>query len=316
VTLGGLPSRALAKLRRSAAVRAGTRSGRGVVLLYHRVAQPGDDPWRMAVTPERFERHMELLRSEFRPLPLAELVEAARRRRIPDGAVAVTFDDGYADNLGAALPSLERAQVPATVFVATAFVGASRPFWWDELGALFLGAGRVSGSEGLSFAERLSAYEDASESLRGLPPRQAERELERLRERAGLGGPVPTGDTRPLTVEELMRLASSPLIEIGAHTRSHPNLALLPSDVVRSEVEGSRRDLADWLGEPPASFSYPFGMHGPRARGAVRRAGFALGAGTHPMAVTWVGDRFELGRLWVEDESPEWLELHLRGMAA
>lgn len=257
---------------------------------------------------------MQLLRDEFNPMPLAELADAASRRQIPDRAVAVTFDDGYADNLTAALPVLERAEVPATVFVATAFVGDSRPFWWDELDAMFLGPPRASGENGLSLGERVSEHEDASQALRRLPPRQAERELERLRERAGYSGPVPTGDKRPLTRDELARLAASPLIEVGAHSRTHPNLAALPPDVMRSEVEGSRSDLAEWLGEPPPLFSYPFGLHGPRARRAVRRAGYTLGTGTHPMAVTWLGDRFELGRLWIEDESPEWLELHLRGL--
>ena len=308
--LGALPGRALAKARRDAAARAGSRSGRGVVLLYHRVAYAAGDAWGLSVSPSCFEAHMDLLRAEFHPMSLTELTDAARRRRVPDGAVAVTFDDGYADNFSTALPMLERFEVPATVFVATAYMGAGRPFWWDELETIFL-----DDDGGGTLAEQSAEHEDANHAVRRLAPREVERAMERYREEAGHAGPVATGDKRPMTMEELEQLMSSPLIDLGAHTRHHADLAAIPASDVRSEVEGSRRDIAEWVGKPPPAFSYPFGQHGPRARQVVRKAGFDLGTGTHPMAVTWLNDRYELGRLWVEDEGPEWLELRLRGLA-
>ena len=308
--LGALPGRAVAKARRDAARRAGGRSGRGVVLLYHRVADAPGDAWGLSVSPACFQAHMELLRSEFHPMSLSELSAAARRRRVPDGAVAVTFDDGYADNFSTALPLLERHEIPATVFVATAYMGAARAFWWDELEAIFLDG------EGGTLAERSAEHEDANHGVRRLRPREVERAMERYREAAGHSSPVLTGDKRPMSMEELERTIASPLIDIGAHTRNHADLGAIPAADVRAEVEGSRRDIAEWVGEPPAAFSYPFGQHGPGARQTVRRAGFDLGTGTHPMAVTWLSDRYELGRLWVEDEGPEWLELRMRGLAA
>jgi peptidoglycan/xylan/chitin deacetylase (PgdA/CDA1 family) len=309
--LGALPGRAVAKARRDAAARAGGRSGRGVVLLYHRVADAPGDAWGLSVSPARFEAHMDLLRSEFHPMTLVDLTEAARRRRVPEGAVAVTFDDGYADNVTTALPTLERYGVPAIVFVATAYMGAGRPFWWDELEAIFLDA-----DGGGTLAERSAEHEDANHRVRRLRPREVERAMENYREAAGLASPAGTGDKRPMTMEELERLVASPLTDLGAHSRHHSNLAAIPAADVRAEVDGSRRDIAEWAGAPPPAFSYPFGQHGPRARQIVRRAGFDLGTGTNPAAVTWLNDRYELGRLWVEDEGPEWLELRMRGLAA
>jgi peptidoglycan/xylan/chitin deacetylase (PgdA/CDA1 family) len=58
--------------------------------------------------------------------------------RLPANAAAVTFDDGYADNLKAAKPRLQRAGAPATVFIATGYVGERREFWWDELARIIL----------------------------------------------------------------------------------------------------------------------------------------------------------------------------------
>jgi peptidoglycan/xylan/chitin deacetylase (PgdA/CDA1 family) len=323
-----LAGRAAGKVRRELARIVGSRSGRGAVLLYHRVAGDSDDPWKLAVSPERFEAHMELLRDEFHPLPLSELVAAARRRQIPPGAVAVTFDDGYVDNLDAALPVLERTGVPATVFVATEYVASSRPFWWDELHSLILGGYElpdelvipVGASErriGLNTAEeRELAHEELRDILRAGPPQRVERVLAQLRASAGLDAAAPTGTTRPLTREELARLARSELVEIGAHSRSHPAFSQVPLDALEQEVEGSRADLAEWLGEVPMIFSYPFGVHGPAARRVVRRAGFDAAVSTHPSPITWLRDPAEFGRMWVDDEAPEWLESRLHRLVA
>ena len=93
----------------------------GIVLTYHRIAEPGVDPWRLSVSPERFAGQMEVLRQQARPVTLEELVS----KRIDKGAkpaVAVTFDDGYVNNLSAAKPILERLGVPATVFVCSGYL--------------------------------------------------------------------------------------------------------------------------------------------------------------------------------------------------
>jgi peptidoglycan/xylan/chitin deacetylase (PgdA/CDA1 family) len=309
--------------RRRLARRAGTRWGRGAVLLYHRIAPPRADPWKLVVSPERFAEHMELLRSEYRPMPLVELVEAARRRQLPHRAVAVTFDDGYRDNLTAALPILEREDVPATVFVATRYVGAGAPFWWDELTALLLG--RTSLPDPLDFvlddglrrfhtrtrSQRRTTHDGLQELLRRGGPTRVENVMTRLRELASLDGPADTRDASPMTLDELRRLARSDLIDIGAHTRTHTSVPALDSDIAREEVEGSAADLDLLLGRVPMSFAYPFGDHGARGRRAVRKAGFAFAAGTASGAVTWLTNPFELPRLWVEDEDAGWLRQRL-----
>ncbi len=101
-----------------------SRAGpRAVVLGYHRVAEEGQDPLRLCTPPSVLERHLQAIRRHGRPVRLLDLAAATGSGHPPPGAVAVTFDDGYADVLLAAKPLLERYEIPATVFVVTGYLG-------------------------------------------------------------------------------------------------------------------------------------------------------------------------------------------------
>src|SRR5581483_4093860 len=108
------------------------RRGEVVVLMYHRIGTPGSPPGKLTVSPQRFADHLEAIQSRFETVPLATIVEGMRAGALPRRSVALTFDDGYVDNLLVAKPLLERFGVPATVFVVSGYVGTSKPFWWDE----------------------------------------------------------------------------------------------------------------------------------------------------------------------------------------
>jgi peptidoglycan/xylan/chitin deacetylase (PgdA/CDA1 family) len=116
---------------------------RAVVLVYHRVRERGLDPWRLTVDPEIFAGQMETLARDWTPISLSELVEGFARRQLPERAVAVTFDDGYADNLETAAPILVELGIPATLFVAADLVDAGGPPWWDQLVPLLLEPARL-----------------------------------------------------------------------------------------------------------------------------------------------------------------------------
>ena len=81
-------------------------------------------------------------------MELREMFRALRENNLPRRAVAVTFDDGYADSLYKAKPLLERYNIPATVYVCSGCVDTSRKFVHDTLEPLFLQPA-CSNSEGL-----------------------------------------------------------------------------------------------------------------------------------------------------------------------
>ncbi|GJQ27208.1 MAG: hypothetical protein HBSAPP02_22400 [Phycisphaerae bacterium] len=259
-----------------------------IVLLYHRVAKLAVDPQRLAVTPERFDEQLTALRRIARIVPLDELVRGVRDGVVPDRAVAITFDDGYADNLTHAAPLLQKHDAPATVFVTARGERVRHEFWWDDLERLFLHDAplptalslRVDGHEhtwSLPDINQSPRVDPAWNVLCDRPPRPREaiylflskllRPLCEVRRRAALDSlaawahlPV-TG--RPshttLTDAQLKQLAASGLIEIGAHTVTHPVLANRSRDEQRFELEESRRRLEAIIGRPVTTFAYPFG---------------------------------------------------------
>lgn len=324
-----IAGRRAARLPHQARARIGARGGRAAVLLYHRVAAPDRDAWDLSVPPETFAGHMALISASYRPLSLSDLLAAADAGRVPERTVAVTFDDGYVDNLTAALPVLEREQVPATVYVASGYVDRDRAYWWDEVEHLLLApSGRPDPSPALMLRGRRQSFDlgdprareralvDVIQpELRRSSADQIEQTLTDCRSWAGReAGPGPDG-SRCVRSDELAQLAASDLIEVGGHTRRHPSLRALGRAAARDEIQSCRSDLADLLGRPPTAFSYPFGDLRPGYGRLVREAGFTSAVGTQwAIPVTPRADRFQLPRTVVADVSADHLDRELAAL--
>ncbi len=148
-----------------------------VILMYHRIADPEWDPWALCVSAKCFSDQLEFLRATRTVMTMDELADAHRRSRIPADAVAITFDDGYRDNLTTAKPLLQKHEVPATFFLATGAIASESPFWWDELADMVLGA-RAGSLQSLrseltfTFAEREAGDNKAWRAAMGASTRR------------------------------------------------------------------------------------------------------------------------------------------------
>lgn len=106
------------------------------ILMYHRVVSPPPNrpkpTWN--VPPWRFERQLQgLLSRGWRAWPLSQVIECLHRDLpIPRKTFVVTFDDGYVNVLTQAFPILTRLAIPATVFLATAYINSNQPFPSDD----------------------------------------------------------------------------------------------------------------------------------------------------------------------------------------
>ena len=101
-------------------------------------------PGALAVSPSHFEEQLHVLRRVRYPVPLTDFVRRLVAGTLPAHAVALTFDDGYADNFLAGKPRLEATDVPATIFLASGYIDCPAQFWWDELAQLVLTENRSS----------------------------------------------------------------------------------------------------------------------------------------------------------------------------
>lgn len=117
------------------------------ILMYHRVADPppGVSAPTWNVPPARFRRQLVgLLSRGYRAWPLRRVLDYHEvGLPVPRNVFVVTFDDGYENNLTQAYPILRELQIPATIFLATAYLDARQPFPsddWPDAGSQFVPA--------------------------------------------------------------------------------------------------------------------------------------------------------------------------------
>jgi peptidoglycan/xylan/chitin deacetylase (PgdA/CDA1 family) len=272
-----------------------------------------------------------------RRLPGVEtLADVCRGKRLPNRSVILTFDDGYADNLLNARPLLERYQTPATVFVTTGFIGNERESWWDELQRHLLEPGTLpetvcldlpgeplewhlgeaadytdleyeaechwNGSQPDLPGPRQALLMELVTRLRPLPWTDQRRVLDQLA--AWTSKTSPRAEYRQMTGEELCQLADGGLVEIGAHTMTHPQLSAHSPEIQHEEIMASRAGLEEILGHSITNFAYPFGAaeHFNDDTVAILREGeFTSTVTTTPGLVERRSDRYRLPRHVVRD---------------
>lgn len=98
-------------------------------VFYHRVADEYPNPW--TISCREFERQIDYMQSRFELIGLDELQRRVREGNSTQPAVAITFDDGYAENCRFALPLLMQRKIPCTYFVTTGHVLSGKPFSHD-----------------------------------------------------------------------------------------------------------------------------------------------------------------------------------------
>ena len=281
---------------------------RTLILLYHRVAEPRDDPFQLAVSPHNFESHLEYLSRRGGVVPLTEVHVRTKVDRI-----AITFDDGYRDNAETAAPALASAGLPVTWFITVGLLGG-KSFWWDRLTDAVLGPHDLPDALEVDLPgapvwvdlrtpdARKRALNLFHHRIRPLPPPDVESTVDALSN--ALGVPSPPADATSMTRDQLLTMCGLPGADIGAHTLTHVQLRGQPVGLKRREIVGSVEVLRSLTGRPVTSFAYPFGS--PRAvdreaQHFVREAECTLACSTNPGLAVRQSSRYLLPRMAVED---------------
>ena len=259
-----------------------------VILMYHRVGEMVFDPFGLSISPERFEAQMRHLHRHYCPMSLSDLRLAICQDVVPEGAVAVTIDDGYVDSLTEASPVLLRHRIPATFFVTAA--ADSESFWWDEVAAAIHTrpeGRRLKWRDGSDVpAESRDAVAHwLRDQLVSLTKTERDRAMEFLRQQFQ---DLPKLDRdRRLTSLEVKSLSDRPGHTIGSHSVNHLSLPDLSPADRDLEIHMGRTALERLTGAPVRAFAYPFGRTDTPTVEAAIRAGIVIGVTTAPRAVRY-----------------------------
>ncbi len=248
------------------------RSDRLTVLAYHRIGDPntpGFDTFRpnMSASPAAFAAQMDFICQRFNVISGSELVAWLQgQHKLPPHPALITFDDGYRDNFECALPILQQRNLPAIIFLATDYIGNTKPFYYDLAAYCFrhihqnqanlplVGWRRWKDEE-----SRAAVLVDWLSTLKKLPDDEKWMAIEQLPRALGISVPEDAFAKLYLTWDQVGAMIKAG-IEMGAHTQSHPILTRVCLEQARAELAGSRARIEAETGRPVTTFAYPNGL--------------------------------------------------------
>lgn len=242
----------------------GTMPNRLTVLTWHNVRSSWCFPFPGGRGPDLFARQLTVLSRVARVLPLeTALADLYAGRPIGPRAVALTFDDGYADNLDVAVPLLRRHGLPATFFLVPGLLDKAATAWWEVLGWAFHHAttASVQWEEGVyelvDPAGRRRAYERVAEDLKRRD--QATRLKDVARLVAALEPEGEAGDEAMFMDWDGARRLVGQGLAVGSHTTAHAILSEETPQAQREDLASSRARLQAELSVDVPLVAYPNG---------------------------------------------------------
>jgi peptidoglycan/xylan/chitin deacetylase (PgdA/CDA1 family) len=240
--------------------------GKGAILVYHRVVKDEqiEEALELGLTVSfsNFERHIKELKSKYKICSMNEFVENLKKKT-NEFMIAITFDDGYKDNLYQALPILAKHEVPASIYITTRFLNKDVNIWWYELADIIQNRTEINfqyQEKKFYFLlenkkQKLTAYQNLIKLFKNLRIDKQNELMEKItntKKRKNYSKIC-------LNSEEILMLEKNPLITIGSHGHNHLNLKILSDDEVKYEITKSLEILENLLNRKVKHFAYPFG---------------------------------------------------------
>jgi peptidoglycan/xylan/chitin deacetylase (PgdA/CDA1 family) len=243
------------------------RAGRGFgrILMFH------GTPAHQAA---EIERQLRYLAVAFAIVPLAELLQCAEERSSSlAGKLALTFDDGFRNNVTVLYPLLAKLGIPATFFICPTLVDRGAWLWNHDMRQRLHSLNWTSRR---ALAEKIGAPSAAVEALvewmKTLDLASRLRVERRVREAThGFAASPSEHEEHDLASWEDLRRLDPRLISIGSHTLTHPILTKLTEREAEVEIGESRRLIEKRLGRACEFFCYPNGDISSFALECVRR---------------------------------------------
>lgn len=273
------------------------------VLLFHKVPTAVDPLTTGELDLARFEKILDFLARNTTVLPLTEATARLQAGTLPRRAMALTFDDGYAEWIDNVSPALRKRNLPATFFVTTGPL-AGVAFWHERIVA----AVRALPDTGFTLPYGFGNYTDLrlpAARARLVEELQARLKYAALADRIGaieaLESQAHSAISLPRPFDaDSVRLLHSQGFDIGAHTVDHPILTECTPAQARAEIGASKDALEAIIGGRVHSFAYPNGRpntdYGATHVEMVKSLGYKLAVTTSNGAAARDSDMFQLPR--------------------
>jgi len=276
--------------------RWGSNKPRLLILGYHRILPESDDRYRfeqppMVVTPDTLSNNLTWISEHFKFIRLSDWLEKCKTGEIKSGKYcAITFDDGWIDNLQYAFPVLQQHNVPATIYCVSSMLREGSADYWPGLITRLLI--EISNSNELTQylqSETLEWLVKACQHENICWNNPSTKDINRIIESLKIYSDADIRqfivntrndfkmdymDSRQvLSVGELKTMLSSGLIDIGSHTNNHTRLSDdTHENILQDEIKSSKEKIEKALNTDVKTFCYPNGYHPKKATQLTRDA--------------------------------------------
>jgi peptidoglycan/xylan/chitin deacetylase (PgdA/CDA1 family) len=255
------------------------RRQRLLILAYHGISMIDEHEWNGSqyISPETLRSRMQQLkRSRCAVLPLGEAIERLYRNDLPDRAVALTFDDGFADFYHRAFPIISDFGFPVTLYLTTFYSYYNRPVF-DVMCSYLLWRGRARTlpvKEFIGEDARVNlATNDAREALvkkiRDFAAQQKLSAEEKDVRVAALAAHLGVNHDELLERRVIHNVTPAEATELSARgvdvqLHTHRHRTPLDRELFSREIEDNRRCIKEITGKDPSHFCYPSGVYARR----------------------------------------------------
>ncbi len=245
------------------------------VLCYHRILPPMQraayyDP-DLAVTPEVFDLHCRIMAERFTVQPLeVALMRWSTGERPRRPLAAITFDDGYRDNVRYAAPILDEHALRATFFVIAGLMDTDRVPWYDAAGAAWKALARTGDAP--------PGPHNAKEAVAAAKHMGPAQRVQWVTQLVAAAGYLPFDEEDLIMTSAQVRELADAGHEIGSHSMTHPLLPQCDGDALRREVTDSRARLVAVSGQTVRGLCYPNGNYDVRVHQMAVQSGYTYAA--------------------------------------
>lgn len=246
-----------------------------LILVYHGVV---DSPnHAVSVGPialRQFEQHLQYFKRHFEVVSQEKIFAMYRESYRPQKkTIALTFDDGYANNFNRVYPLLKKYHFPATMYVISSGLVVGGMITWydyldfvkDDLDVRQLHKGKFSNIEELKRYVQTINYAQRQQLFAAIAT-QVDIKIYKKQN--------PEEHWKLMNSAQVRELSNSGLIEIAAHSHTHPNLGEIKPEDAKEEITQSKAILEEVLQKEVRSIAFPDGSYTERVKKICIDAGY------------------------------------------